>query len=129
MSDDYIKQLEDTIERLKKRLESDLLGKAVINRITPSQGMPIVAEGISCGDDAIDAGQILVGCIVFAKIFKNKDGWRGYVLNANGENGYNYIKFAIKCKTFEEACQKCMNALALDVPSAIKIYSIVMEKK
>lgn len=130
MSEDYIKQLEDTIERLKKRLESDLLGKAVVNRLTSPQGIAVIASsGIDTADDVIEGGQILVGCVVFAKIKKKKDGWCGYVLDADGEDGYKYTKFAMKCKTFEEASEKCMKALAIDEPTALRIYSVVREHK
>ncbi len=119
--DDYIRQLEDTIERLKTRLESELMGKAVINRqITPE----IAASG-NITDETIDSGSIIVGCVVFAKIQKEKSGWYGYVLEADGEEGYKYIKFALRCKSFNETVQKCMKALALDIETAMKIYSVV----
>jgi hypothetical protein len=123
--DDYVRQLEDTIERLKTRLESELLGKAVISRqITPE----IAASG-NITDETIDSGSIIVGCVVFAKIKKKKDGWYGYVLESDGDEGYKYIKFAMKCKTYDETCQKCIKALALDTETAMKIYSVVGRHK
>jgi len=122
---DYIQQLEDTIERLKTRLESELLGKAVISR----QISPEMAASGDISDDKIDYGTILVGCVVFAKIEKKKDGWYGYVLDANGEEGYKYIKLAMKCKSFDETCQKCIKALALDTESARRIYAVVGSHK
>ena len=123
--DDYVRQLEDTVERLKTRLESELLGKAVISRqITPENA----AEG-NLSDDKIDCGSIIVGCVVFAKIKKKKDGWYGYVLEAEGDEGYRYIKFAMKCKTFDETCQKCIKALALDIETAMRIYAVVGSHK
>lgn len=128
MSDDYIKQLEDTIERLKKRLESELLGKAVVDKALNSESLKAMMNGDDY-DSFVERGQILVGCVVFAKIIKKKDGWCGYVLDADGEDGYKYIKFAMKCKTFEEASEKCMKALALDEPAALRIYTMVKDKK
>ena len=115
MSAEYIKDLEETIERLKKRLESNLSGLAVVDKATDPKTRNTIW------------GQILVGCVVFAKIVKRKDGWCGYVLDANteGEEGYKYVKFAIKCDTFEIATEKCMKALALDNPSALRIYATV----
>jgi hypothetical protein len=123
--DDYVRQLEDTVERLKTRLESELLGKAVISRqITPE----IAASG-NLSDENINGGSIIVGCIVFAKIIKKKDGWCGYVLEADGEEGYKYIKYAMKCETFEQTCQKCVKALALDIETAMRIYAVVRDHK
>jgi hypothetical protein len=123
--DDYIQQLEDTIERLKTRLESELLGKAVISR----QITPEMAASGNITDETIDSGSIIVGCVVFANIKKKKDGWYGYVLESDGDEGYKYIKFAMKCKTFDETCQKCIKALALDIETAMKIYSVVGRHK
>lgn len=117
MNDEYIKQLEETIENLKRRLESELLGKEIIVKVLEDN----VVDDIH--HKSIERGQIVVGYIVFAKIVKRDDGWCGYVLNGDGSEGYKYMKFAMKCETFEDVCKKCLKSLALDEPCAVKIYA------
>jgi hypothetical protein len=124
MSEEYIKQLEDTVERLKTRLESELMGKAVIAKSLSTKGLQAMQNGEDY-DALVEGGQIVVGCVVFAKIQKRKDDWCGYVLESNGENEYRYVKFVTKCKSFDEASEKCIKALAIDTPTSTKIYSII----
>jgi hypothetical protein len=135
MNIDYVKQLEETVDCLKRRLESELMGKAVIDRTLNISEMECArntgVKGVARPEDFAkftQGGRILVGCIVFAKIVKRKDGWYGYVLTATGETGYKYSKFVMRSPTFDDACERCMKALALDEPTSLKIYSIVGDK-
>ncbi len=123
MSDEYIKQLEDALERAQKRLESELMGKAVINRVTTADKI----ASLNPNDDSdIIEGNILVGGVIFAKIKKEKNGWAGYILDWNEKRkAYTHQKYVIGTKTFDETAKKCISMLALDIETAVRIYSAV----
>ena len=75
MSDDYIKHLEDALERAQTRLESELMGKAVINRVTTAERIGSLDPD---KDSDIIEGNILVGGVIFAKIKKEKPCCRAF---------------------------------------------------
>lgn len=130
MSDDdteYIKQLEDALERAQTRLESELMGKAVINRVMTSD---TIAKLEPDKDSDILGGSVLVGGVVFAKIMKEKSGWAGYILEWNDKrHAYTHQKYVIGKQTFDDTVKKCIRMMALDTETATKIYTVVGSKK
>lgn len=123
MSADYIKQLEDALERAQSRLESELMGKAIINR---SVSADTIGQMNPDTDDDIIEGSITVGCVVFAKIKKEKNGWAGYILEWNEKRrAYTHQKYVIGKETFDDTVKKCISMMALDIETTMKVYSVI----
>lgn len=127
MSDEYIKQLEDALQRAQTRLESELMGKAVINKVTTAERIGSLDPD---KDSDILEGSILVGGVVFAKIKKEKNGWAGYILEWNDKRkAYTHQKYVIGKETFDDTAKKCISMLALDTQTAMRVYTVVGSKK
>ena len=127
MSDEYIKQLEDALQRAQTRLESELMGKAVINKVTTAERIGSLDPD---KDSDILEGSILVGGIVFANIKKEKNGWAGYILEWNDKRkAYTHQKYVIGKETFDDTAKKCISMLALDTGTAMRVYTVVGSKK
>jgi hypothetical protein len=126
MSDDdkeYIKHLEDALQRAQTRLESELMGKAVVNKVTTAERIGSLDPD---KDSDILEGHIVVGGVIFAKIKKEKNGWAGYILEWNEKrNAYVHHKYVIGKKTFDDTAKKCISMMALDIETAMRVYTCV----
>jgi hypothetical protein len=124
MSDDdkeYIKHLEEALQRAQTRLESELMGKAVISKTTTAEKIGSLNPD---KDSDIIEGCIVVGGVIFAKIKKEKNGWAGYLLEwSDKRNAYTHRKYITGKETFDETAKKCINMMALDIETAMRVYT------
>lgn len=118
---EYIKQLEDALERAQTRLESELMGKAVICKSTTAEKIGSLDPD---KDSDIIEGSVMVGGVVFARIKKEKNGWVGYLLEwSDKRNAYIHRKSVIVKETFDETAKKCISMMALDIETAMRVYT------